>query len=195
MSLTFRTLRGARIAQVEDDFAQLRIAVFRAWPYLYDGDLEYERAYLARFAGQSGAVLVGAFDGGRLVGGATASPMEDHAADFAQAFAGTGRALDRMFYCAESVLLPAYRGRGAGHVFFDEREAAACAQGRDYVAFCSVIRPDDHPARPADYRPLDGFWRGRGYAPLPDVVARFSWKDMGEAAETEKPLQFWGRAL
>jgi hypothetical protein len=26
----------------------LRIAVFRDWPYLYDGSLEYEREYLAR---------------------------------------------------------------------------------------------------------------------------------------------------
>ena len=27
------------------------------------------------------------------------------------------------------------------------------------------------------------------------AVARFSWKDLGEAEETEKALQFWMRAL
>jgi hypothetical protein len=27
------------------------------------------------------------------------------------------------------------------------------------------------------------------------AIARFSWKDLGDTAETEKPLQFWMRAL
>jgi hypothetical protein len=57
------------------------------------------------------------------------------------------------------------------------------------------VRPADHPSRPADYRPLDDFWRKRGYAPLPGVVARFAWKDLGEAEETRKTLQFWIRKL
>ena len=30
----------------------------------------------------------------------------------------------------------------------------------------------------AGYRPLDSFWRARGYAPLPGVIAEFSWKDV-----------------
>ncbi len=100
-----------------------------------------------------------------------------------------------VFYCAESVLLPGYRGQGIGHRFFDLREAHARTMGFTHCAFCSVIRPADHPARPADYRPLDGFWRARGYAPMPGVIAEFSWKDLGEDHETRKPLQFWMRAL
>lgn len=41
----------------------------------------------------------------------------------------------------------------------------------------------------------DAFWRGRGYAPLPGIVAEFAWKDVGDSAETTKPLQFWMRKL
>ena len=78
---------------------------------------------------------------------------------------------------------------------FDAREAHARDLGHDFSAFCSVIRPADHPARPADYRPLDDFWRKRGYAPLEGVFARFSWKDLGQPRETEKKLQFWMRPL
>jgi GNAT superfamily N-acetyltransferase len=194
MSLDVRPLTGAALDAALDDVAALRITVFRAFPYLYDGDLAYERRYLATYRDSPGAILVGAFDGARLVGAATGTPMEDHA-EFARPFAGTGIDLTRIFYCAESVLLPDYRGRGVGHAFFDHREAYARALGRTHAAFCAVIRPPDHPARPAGYAPLDPFWRKRGYAPLPGVVARYSWKDIDAAGETAKPLQVWMREL
>ncbi len=195
MSVDVRPLTGAALEAALDDVARLRIAVFHDWPYLYDGTLEYERDYLQTYRDSPGALLVGAFDGDRLVGAATGTPMEDHAEDFATAFAATGVPLDQVFYCAESVLLPEYRGRGIGHRFFDLREAHARALGRSHSAFCSVMRPEDHPARPANYRSNDVFWRKRGYEPLPGVIAEFSWRDLGDSRESRKPLQFWMRAL
>ncbi|WP_444464463.1 GNAT family N-acetyltransferase [Rhodobacter capsulatus] len=190
-----RVLTGPALDAALDDVAALRIAVFRDWPYLYEGSLDYERRYLDSYRSSPGAVVVGAFDGPRLVGAATGTPLEDHAEDFAAPFAPTGLPLDSVFYCAESVLLPAYRGQGLGHAFFDLREAHARALGRRFSAFCAVIRPEDHPLKPKTYRPLDAFWRNRGYAPMPGVIAHFRWTDVGQTGETEKPLQFWGRPL
>lgn len=192
--ITTRILTGEAVAGALDDLARLRIAVFRDWPYLYDGDAAYERGYLRAYTAP-GAVVVAALDGTRMVGAATGTPMEHHAEDFAAAFAGRPETLENIFYCAESVLLPDYRGQGLGHAFFDGREAQGRALGRRWSAFCSVIRPADHPARPADYRPLDGFWRKRGYQPLPGVVATFRWRDLGETQETPKRLQFWMKPL
>ncbi|WP_170368883.1 GNAT family N-acetyltransferase [Ruegeria arenilitoris] len=190
-----RALTGPALEAALDDVARLRIAVFRDWPYLYDGDLAYERRYLQSYRDSDRAIVVGAFDGDRLVGAATGAPLADHAEDFAAAFDGTRLELSQIFYCAESVLLPDYRGQGVGHAFFDLREDHARALGFAKCAFCGVQRPADHPMRPAGYRPLDPFWRARGYAPLPGVIAQFSWKDLGEDSETLKPLQFWIRDL
>lgn len=195
MSLAFRTLTGAALDGALDDLARLRIAVFAEWPYLYDGDLAYERRYLARFRESPGAVLVGAFAGTALVGAATGAPMAEHADEFGAALAASGQDLAQIFYCAESVLLPAYRGQGAGRAFFALREEAACRAGFAKSAFCAVIRPQAHPARPAGYRPLDPFWRRLGYRPLAGAVAQFAWKDLGAEAETEKPLQVWIKTL
>ncbi len=193
--MDYRVLTGEALDAALDDLARLRITVFRDWPYLYDGDLDYERRYMATYRESERAILVGAFDGAKLVGAGTGTPMEDHADDFAAAFKGHDMALSDIFYCAESVLLPDYRGQGAGHRFFDAREDHARRLGRRWSAFASVIRPADHPARPADYRPLDGFWRKRGYAKLDGAMAHFSWKDLGDDHETRKPLQIWIRAL
>lgn len=190
-----RALTGPALEAALDGVAQLRITVFRDWPYLYDGSLEYERQYLDSYRDAPGALLVGAFHDGRLVGASTSTPLEDHAAEFSEPFRALGIAPEKVLYGAESVLLRPYRGIGLGHRFIDLREAHAHSLGRSHVAFCSVIRPDDHPARPAVYRGNDDFWRGRGYAPVPDAVARFSWRDLGDSAETEKRLQFWTRKL
>ncbi|MFN2305883.1 MAG: GNAT family N-acetyltransferase [Paracoccaceae bacterium] len=195
MSLTVRALTGAALEAALPDVARLRIAVFRDWPYLYDGDLAYEEGYLQSYRDSASAIVVGAFNGDRLVGAATGTPLADHADDFGAAFAGQGMALDRVFYCAESVLLPAYRGQGAGHRFFDLREAHARALGFDHVTFCAVQRPADHPARPETPQDLQPFWRKRGYAPLDGVTTTFGWKDIGATDETHKPMQFWMKAI
>ena len=190
-----RVLTGAALQATLEDVARLRIEVFRAWPYLYDGDLAYEQAYLQSYRDSAAAIVVGAFDGGRLIGAATGTPLADHADDFSAALAQTQWPLDAVFYCAESVLLPEYRGQGMGHRFFDLREGHARALGFRYSAFCAVIRPQDHPLCPAQPRSLEPFWRSRGYRPEPGVRAHFSWKDVDRDDETAKPLQFWIRAL
>ncbi|MBQ0751991.1 MAG: GNAT family N-acetyltransferase [Roseovarius sp.] len=188
-------LTGDALTAALPDVARLRIEVFRAYPYLYDGDAAYEERYLQVYRDSANAILVGAYDGARLIGAATGAPMEDHADDFGAAFAESGIALEQIFYCAESVLLPAYRGQGIGHRFFDLREAQARDLGRDYATFCSVVRPKDHPERPDGYQPLDAFWRKRGYAPLAGAMATFNWREIGADSESAHDLQVWMRAL
>ena len=190
-----RALRGPELEANLDGVARLRIAVFRDWPYLYDGTLEYERDYLQTYRDNPGALLVGAFDTGILVGASTSTRMEDHAETFAAPFRNFDVPMTSILYGAESVLLPAYRGQGIGHRFFDLREDHARALGRSHIAFCSVVRPDSHPMRPETYRTNDAFWMGRGYAPLPGMMAEFAWKDVGDVRDSVKPLQFWMRKL
>ena len=196
MTVRVAPLTGKSMAGALDALARLRIAVFRDWPYLYDGTLEYEQKYLAKLAAARGAVIVAAYDGETIVGCATGAPMAEVEAEVSAPFTARGYDVGRIFYCGESVLLPAYRGRGLGHAFFDHREAQARALGGfTHVAFCAVVRPEDHPLRPKDYVPLDGFWQKRGYARVDGLVTRFTWKDIDRSGETEKPMQFWMRAL
>lgn len=191
--LTVRTFAGEEILAVIDDLARLRMAVFAEWPYLYDGDLAYEAQYLREFGAAPDAVLVAACDDGRIVGAATASPMAGQEAGFKAPFERHGLDIASLFYFGESVLLSDYRGRGLGHAFFDHREAQARRWGASAACFAAVIRPPGHPDRPAGYRPLDAFWRKRGYAPVEGLIAEIAWKDYGEADESAKPLQAWMR--
>ncbi|MEZ5854587.1 MAG: GNAT family N-acetyltransferase [Hyphomicrobiaceae bacterium] len=192
MAVRVEPLTGDRIKAALPDIARLRIEVFREWPYLYDGTYAYEHDYFARFADSDGAFVAAVIDGDRIVGAATATRMGGHADGFEKPFVEAGYDISRIFYFGESVLLRAYRGRGLGNQFFDERERhARTFSGIERAAFCSVIRPADHPQKPPEYRALDGFWTKRGYRPLPDVIGAFSWQDIGSDHETEKPMQYW----
>jgi GNAT superfamily N-acetyltransferase len=196
MTIDVKSLTGDAIKGVLPDLARLRIIVFRDWPYLYDGTLDYEEQYLAKFAASPGAVCVVARDGDLIVGASTGAPMIEHAEEFGEPFKKAGYDISKIFYCGESVLLKSHRGHGLGHAFFDHREAQARRLGGfTHSTFCRVIRPDNHPLKPKDYIPLDGFWRKRGYAPVPGLIATYNWKDIDQDSETVHEMQFWMKAL
>ena len=195
MPLDVRTLTGSEITHALPDLARLRIEVFRDWPYLYDGDAAYEERYLRGYADEPTATLIAARDGSRIVGASTGMPLEAHGDARNMVLSDLDLDRRKIYYCAESVLLSTYRGQGAGGRFFDLREDAARAGGFEATLFASVIRAPDDQRRPADYRPLDAFWRKRGYAPLPGGSLSISWKDTGEPQETVKELAIWMRRL
>ena len=196
MTLSVEPLTGDALVAALPDLARLRIEVFRDWPYLYAGTLDYERAYMEKFSNSTGAVIVAARDGEKIVGAATGSPMVGHADEFAEPFRERGYDIAKLFYCGESVLSKAYRGRGIGHAFFEHREAHARRLGGfTHATFCGVVRPPDHWMRPKDYVPLDAFWTKRGYTKIDGLVGSFEWLDIGETKKTSKPMQFWLKAL
>ena len=194
--LTLRSLTGEAIVEYVPELARLRIQVFRDWPYLYDGDQDYEQRYLRTYVDNPGSVLVVALDGERAVGAATALPLVHEPEEVSGPVGDAGYDPAEVFYFGESVLQPEYRGRGIGVAFFEHREAwARSLGGFRHACFCGVVRPPDHPRRPPDHVPLDEFWRRRGFRPLPGARARISWKDLGDDEESEKPLAFWIKAL
>ena len=194
--LRIERLYGAAIAQQLPGIAQLRIQVFREFPYLYEGSEDYERKYLQTYIDSPDSLFVLVFDGERLVGASSGLPLSDEVDDLRRPFEQQGEPVERIFYCGESVLLPEYRGRGIGVRFFEEREAPARRLGRfEKICFCAVERPADHPRRPADYLPLDGFWQRRGYQKRSDLRTTFVWQDLDETAESPKPMVFWMKSL
>jgi GNAT superfamily N-acetyltransferase len=198
-TLNVHPFAGDELRARLDDLARLRIAVFRAWPYLYDGDMAYERGYLQRYAtARTGTIIAatdGAGDDARVVGASTALALDEEADYIRAPFVAAGMNTAEIFYFGESVLLPQYRGHGIGVRFFEQREAAARRHGYKTCCFCAVQRPDDHPLKPADYVPLDGFWTKRGYVKQPQLVSGFSWLDIGAAAPTTKPMVYWMKQL
>ena len=187
---------GVALPALIPDLARLRVQVFRDWPYLYDGDEAYERDYLQIYLQSPRAAVIVARSDGGIMGASTCLPLTDETAEVQAPFLAAGYDPARFFYFGESVLLPAWRGRGIGVAFFRAREAHASAVSAcDYAAFCAVQRPDDHPSRPPGYTKLDAFWTRRGFSQRPDLRCMMDWKDVGAPERTAKPLIFWLKSL
>jgi GNAT superfamily N-acetyltransferase len=188
-------LHGAGIAPYLDALAALRIRVFRDWPYLYAGSMDYERQYLQSYLRCPESIVVVAMQGGDCVGATTALPLQSAEPEWQAPFVAAKLPLEHTLYFGESVVLPGYRGYGIGVAFFATREAHARALGLGECSFCAVQRPADHPLRPAGYVGNEDFWHKRGYRPRPELIGHYDWPDLGEAHSSRKSMQYWSKTL
>lgn len=184
-------LHGAELLPHLEQLGQLRIRVFYDFPYLYEGSLAYEKEYLKVYLENSQSLIVGLIQNGQWIGATTAIPLLAETQEIQKPFNEAGIPVTSVFYLGESVLLPEYRGKGYGHLFFDEREQVARENGYPITAFCSVIRPANHPLRPNYYRDNETFWTKRGYVKRTDLRCQMSWLDRGKRKANTKELEFW----
>lgn len=193
--MTLKVFIGAELEQAIADLARLRIAVFREFPYLYDGTAEYEEVYLQSYLKSELSYAVLVSSRGKVVGASTGMPLVAESDDIGKPFRQQGFDVEEIFYCGESVLLPQFRGRGIGGQFMQLRESHARRHGFKQMAFCAVNRPADHPRRPSDYRALYSFWRQCGFVPVDGFQLDFTWQEIDEDVASAKPMDVWMKSL
>lgn len=191
-SITIEKFAGDEARKIADDLAHLRLKVFWDFPYLYEGTVEYEKTYLETYFKAKHSFILIVKDGDKIVGATTGIWAREEEESFKKPLHAYGLNTDEVFYFGESVLLPEYRGQGLGKVFMQERENyARSIPGIKILAFCSVERPFNHRLRPQGYKPLDEFWKSRGFSPASGLFTEYSWKDRDEKEETVKKLNYW----
>jgi GNAT superfamily N-acetyltransferase len=184
-------LSGNKIIPYIGNLADLRIRVFREFPYLYVGSTDYEEKYIQRYTTSDESVIVIAKVGDNVIGASTGMPLKDEDKMVYGPFKKNGMDWQSYFYFGESVLRSEFRGQGIGVRFFEEREKHAISHGYKCTTFCAVDRPENHPRRPANYKPLDPFWEKRGYKKKSELKTTFKWKDLDDSEESPKSLTFW----
>lgn len=188
-------LKGKDIVPYIPDLAKLRISVFRDYPYLYEGDLDYEYHYLETYIKCPESVIILALDENNVIGASSALPLAFEVGEFQKPFLEHHIDINHVFYFGESVLQPRYRGHNIYRHFFSEREAAAAEYGAKIVAFAAVEREENDIRKPKGYTPLNSVWEHFGYKKHPELCAYFNWKEIGETEEIPKPLIFWLKNL
>lgn len=193
--MEYKKYYGKEIANVVNELGNLRISVFRSFPYLYEGNLLYEKNYLQTYIDAKDSMLFSIWDGGEMVGATTCIPLVNETAEVKEPFEKAGLALQEIFFFGESILLGPYRGKGLGKLFFEEREKHAGSFNTfKSTYFCGVERSLNHSLKPEGYKPLDSFWRSQGYEPA-GLVSFFEWKDIDDHLPSSKKMNYWKKDI
>ena len=186
---------GQEVEQYIDDLALLRISVFREYPYLYEGNMEYERSYLQKFVQGEDCIIAVVLDNGHVVGAVSGLPLALEEAEVRGPWKKAS-SLDGVYYISEILLKPDYRGLGLGKQLMEALEEWVAASGKfTEIALATVVRPKDDPRRPATYRDAQRFFADRNYHIKEGVTCTIAWQEIDEADTTSKPLQFWSRKV
>lgn len=194
-SVKITQLKGKQIKDYINELAKLRIETFKEYPYLYEGNLEYEQKYLSTYTNCDETLLILVQDGERVVGCSTAIPLEFESIECQQPFLDNNLNIKEYFYLGESVLLPQYRGQGIYRHFFEARENAAKEYGSKVAAFCGVVREENDKRQPPNYEPLNKIWQHFGYQKSDSLVSEYSWKEVGAKEETKHDMIYWIKQL
>lgn len=177
------------------DLAQLRISIFAEFPYLYNGNMDYEKNYLEKFLQSPDSIIFIASAEDKIAGACTAIPLKDEHEDMQKPFLQRNEAISAYFYLSEILLLPEYRRLGLGNKIINACINYATSLAYPYVCLSTVIRAEDHPRRPLNYHSADLFFQKHGFEKMKNYICKFSWQDWDENQESDKSMQFWRKKL
>lgn len=190
-AITIRAFTGAEAEPFMDAIAQLRIDNFRDFPYLYDGDLAYERAYLATYFRSPSTRIYLVFDGDTVVGFSNSILLSEESDEFTKPFRDKGLVLEEYLYIGEAILNPPYRGRKLFHELAKLHEDRIRDEKHKNVLCYSVVRSEDHPLRPEDYKPIEALWTRLGFREDPSLNVHIAWKQVDTGKEEGNILAAW----
>lgn len=194
-------LIGKKILPVIDEVANLRIKLFRDFPYLYVGNLEYEKEYLKIYSNQEEALLI-VFknEKNNIVGVATGAPFSETDELFSEARAEFKRNnLDPTegYYIGEALILPEYQGKFFSYDLIRQIERQIKSSGYHYVCFMTVERDPNDPRRPTHYKDIEKIWQRLNYQKT-NIRMHSTYPTLqsdGSIKEVENEMVFWIKQL
>lgn len=150
-----KLIMGKEIAHYLEVLTQMRVALFKAYPYLYFGNFDYEKKYLEEYLKEQRAVLVLAFDQNKIVGTLTGIPlMSDSSiiADLKVKLKDQGEKPEDYYYYGEMLILPEYRGKGLYLKMYDAIDQHVRNWRYQYTCFLTVVRDQNDPRKPENYK-------------------------------------------
>ena len=84
--LKFIKLSGEEVRPYLKYLGHLRIQLFREYPYLYDGDIQYEEKYLQNYAQCPDSRIMIVADGERIIGATTSIPLKNEDSELRKPF-------------------------------------------------------------------------------------------------------------
>ena len=186
---SMQIIRGPEIENHIDDLGKFRIEIFREYPYLYDGNIQFERVYLSPYSRNPESLLLILQDAHGIIGACTGTPLTGEDNDFQNAFVGENK--DEIYYIGAVILRADSRGQKLGSRLLSTALSLIDMKRFKKTSLCTVDRGLNHPRRPGKYCPPDYLWERYGFVKSTNLLAYLAWTDIGQKIETKKPMNIW----
>ncbi len=195
-----KLFKGKDIEPFLDEIGSLRVKVFREFPYLYDGDLETERKYIAEYAKSDKSVLIAAFVDKQIIGFVTGTALDSGLEIIRTAyelFNSRSLIANNYYYIGEIIILEEYRSFSLSLELIKQIGTFAKNSGYTSLCFLTVIREAGHPLKPAHYRSTAKLWEFYKAKKM-NMSVDYEWKTLINSSESmmqTNKLEFWERSL
>ncbi|MDD2411768.1 MAG: GNAT family N-acetyltransferase [Bacteroidales bacterium] len=194
--MEIKVVSAQEIESYIDIIANLRITIFKEYPYLYDGDYTYEQKYLKKFLETPDSLICVAYDENQIVGAITALPLKYEDELIKKPFLNQGISMDTVYYYSEALILQEYRKKGIGIKMFKMAEEKIISMEKyTFFTFAAIERNENHPQKPKDYQSPYPFFGKIGFIQRRDLVCQMSWKEINQTQESNKSLYFWTKEI
>lgn len=198
--VSYKIYSGKEVISLIPIIAQMRIDEFKNYPYLYHGNLEYEKEYLRGFTLNAHSCLIVACEANKIIGLVTALPLKSGAAivkDTEELFTRAGLNSETFFYLGEFIIDKNFRGRGIASQL--EKQIITTAKKWQFSNVClaTVERRENDPRKPKNYISTDFIWTKLGYTQT-NLATQYHWPmitDENEIQEQNNTLIFWTKVL
>jgi ribosomal protein S18 acetylase RimI-like enzyme len=189
-------LVGLQLASMVTTISDWRVKNFKEYPYLYEGNNDYEKAYTKSYIDSLKSAVIVAYDEDeKLAGFLTCLPLIDD-----EEFLSTAKPVflnaqldpEKFYYCGEVIIEGNYRKQGIARKLFAKFEEHAKELGYDNGCFVTIEHPENHPLKPKDYEDPSIVWHHFGYEKTDIVVtAVYPTIDGNGFSDKENKLVFW----
>lgn len=199
-TFNLKVLTSDQVNTYLNDIASFRIKYFKDFPYMYEGNMDYEQKYIGGFVKDKKAILVVAVKDNQIVAVSTALPLisdADILGDAPKKFLEKGLNPKDFFYYGEIIIKPEYRGLGVAKAIMSIQEAFAKNLNYKKITLSTVVRSKDDPRAPIDYISSDIVWHNLGFK-KEDIFMEYEWPtiiDQVTVRSIENRMVFWTKTI
>lgn len=200
MKIVYEYLIGKAMQNYIQKVSELRIQEFQNYPYLYKGNLEYEKEYMLGFSSDPHSCLGLAKYENEIIGISTGMPLKSEAdilKDAENVYHNANRDPCLYYYFGEFIILPQYRGKGIAKHLSLGMESVARKFKYSRICLLTVLRSDDDQRKPTNYKSIDPICYALGFKP-DKLSIDYHWPTIlenGDVKDVLNPMIFWSKEI
>jgi len=191
--------KNNNLSEIINEIGVIRLNEFKRYPDLYVSSLERQHMYFNNLLSDPRSIITVFRDKEKIVGFCTSTPLTyfKYIPNLKEELEKKNISINECYCCTDVIILEPYRKKGLAKKAFDIQEKQALENGFRKIILFNTTDAIDHPLRPNNYVPNDGFFEQLQFEPL-GLVLSMNYLTLQPDNSTKKEdhyLKFWKKEL